>query len=369
MQLSDTIIKKIASNGPVSFHDFMEMCLYYPEAGYYTSARDKIGVNGDFYTTSTLTTVFGAMIARQLEQMWEITGRQEFAIVEYGAGTGMLCHDIIDHLRSNPAFYEKLHYYIIEKSSAMRQKERSHLKEKVSWIDSIYEIAPFTGCVLSNELLDNFAIHHVVMEDELMEVFVTYENGFREILKPANTDLVNYFEELNIVLPKGFHTEVNLEAITWIREIADCLKAGFVMTVDYGYTSAELYADRRRNGTLLCYHRHSVNDQPYCNIGDQDITSHVNFTALSHWGAKYSLAMSGLTTQANFFVSLGYEEFLSKLLSEGTNNYTAFRKYASLKHTLLVDMGQKYKVLIQHKGVSPQNLRCFGNQTQTSEIL
>ena len=124
MQLSDTIIQKITNEGPVSFHDFMEICLYYPGSGYYTSPREKIGMNGDFYTTSTLTAVFGAMIGRQLEEMWDITGKNEFIIVEYGAGTGILCQDILNYLKNNPGFYDKLHYYIIEKSPAMQQQQK-----------------------------------------------------------------------------------------------------------------------------------------------------------------------------------------------------------------------------------------------------
>ena len=189
MQLSDTIIQRISNEGPISFHDFMEMCLYHPGTGYYTSPGDKIGMKGDFYTTSTLTTVFGAMIGRQLEEMWDITGRKEFIIVEYGAGTGTLCQDILYYLKNNPEFYDKLHYYIIEKSPAMQQQQRVRLNEKVTWVDSISEIAPFTGCVFSNELVDNFSIHQVVMEDELMEIFVNYQNGFVEVLKPAGKEL------------------------------------------------------------------------------------------------------------------------------------------------------------------------------------
>jgi len=259
MQLCDTIIQKINDEGPVSFHDFMEMCLYHPGSGYYTSVQDEIGMKGDFYTISNITAVFGAMIGRQLEEMWNNTSRKEFVIVEYGAGTGMLCHDILDYLEKNPEFYDKLRYCIIERSPVMRQKEKNYLPEKVTWIDSLYAIPAFTGCVLSNELVDNFSIHKVVMQDELMEIFVDYKDGFIEIIKPAAKELINYLDELNIVLPEGFRTEINLEATRWIREIAERLKKGYVITVDYGHTSSELYSDRRSKGTLLCYHKHTIN--------------------------------------------------------------------------------------------------------------
>ena len=365
MPLCETIIQRIHNDGPVSFHDFMEMCLYHPESGYYTSYRDKIGGKGDFYTTSTITSVLGAMIGRELEEMWNITGGREFTIVEYGAGTGMLCRDILDYLENNPEFYDQLRYCIIEKSPAMRQMEKKILNEKVTWIDSVYDIAPFTGCVLSNELVDNFSVHQVVMEDELMEVFVDHKDGFVELLKPAGKKLADYLEELNIVLPKGFHTEINIEATEWIKEIAECLEKGFVITIDYGYSSSELYSDRRRGGNLLCYHKHTINDQPYINVGEQDITAHINFSALSHWGSKHGLDTCGLINQACFLVGLGYEDYLSRLLSQKQDKYIAFKQYAFLKHALLVDMGQKYKVLIQSKGIRHKKLKCFEQHRQT----
>src|SRR5258706_1506681 len=371
MELSETIIQRIHNEGALSFHDYMEMCLYYPGSGYYTSPRDKIGMNGDFYTTPAISSIFGAMIGRQFEEMWNITGKKEFTIVEYGAGTGMLCHDILDYLKDNAQFYDQLRYCIIERSPVMRQKEETHLNNKVTWIDSIYEMAPFTGCVLSNELVDNFSIHKVVMQDELKEVFVNYEDGFIEVLRPAGKELTNYLEELNIILPKGFHTEINLEAVSWMKEIADTLKAGFVMTIDYGDTTSDLYSDRKTNGTLLCYHRHTINAHPYSNIGEQDITAHINFSALSHWGSKYGLQTSGLIAQAGFFIAHGYEDYLGLLLERKEDKYTALRQYASLKHALLVDMGQKYKVLIQHKGVRGHTLKCFatGNERSLSYLM
>jgi SAM-dependent MidA family methyltransferase len=367
MQLSEVIIQRINNEGPVSFRDFMEMCLYYPGFGYYTCSKDKIGMNGDFYTVSNISCLFGAMIARQLGEMWHITGRKDFTVVEFGAGTGMLCHDILDHLKTdNAELYSKLHYYIIEKSAVMRQKEKDHLPDKVKWVDSVYDIPPFTGCVFSNELIDNFSVPRVVMKDELMEVFVNYENGFTEILRPAHKELINYLEELNVVLPKGFCTEINLEAIDWIKAIASRVTKGYVLTIDYGYTSSELYRDCRRNGTLLCYHKHTINDQPYTNIGTQDITAHINFSALSHWGLKYGLETCGLKSQAGFLIALGYEDYLSQLLLQKADMYSCIKQYAFLKHTLLIDMGQRFKVLIQKKGIPHRNLKCLAEQNNIS---
>jgi SAM-dependent MidA family methyltransferase len=356
MQLSEIIIQKIKNEGPISFRDFMETALYYPELGYYTSEKDKIGTKGDYYTSPNLTPLFGVMIARQLEEIWEFTGKGRFTIVEYGAGTGKLCHDILDYLKNNREFYEKLTYCIIEKSPAMQEKEKACLYEKVSWYNTIRDIPEIIGCILSNELIDNFAVHQVVMEDELMEVFVDYKDGFVELLRPAAKELKNYLDELNVVLPKGFRTEINLQATQWINEIAFSLKKGYVITIDYGYPSSSLYSKQKSCGTVVCYNKHTVNTDPYCYIGEQDITSHVNFSALCHWGTKNGLACYGLTNQADFLLSLGFKEHLRESVVSDSDPIIAMRKEIFLTHTLIMDLGMKLKVLIQHKGMEHQTL-------------
>jgi len=350
MELSEIIIQRISAQGPLSFHDFMEMCLYYPGKGYYTSSGDKIGKNGDYYTSSNITSLFGAMIGKQLEEMWTIMDKKEFCIVEYGAGTGMLCRDIISYVEKNDEFLSKLRYCIVERSPTMRERESGRLDGKVCWYDSIIDIGAFTGCILSNEVVDNFSIHQVVMKAQLMEVFVDYRNGFVEVLRPAEKKLADYLAQLHIRLPKDFRTEINMEAVRWMREIAKTLKKGYVLTIDYGYPSLQLYSQCRSNGTLLCYSKHTVNDHPYENIGGQDITSHINFSALSYWGGKWGLTTSGLTSQASFLRSLGLERFLHETYLQ-QKDYMRFREYAFLKYALLFDMGQKFKVLIQSKNV------------------
>lgn len=351
MQLSDIIIQKIKKNGPIAFRDFMEMALYYPHLGYYTSDRNKIGMDGDYYTSSNLTAAFGIMIGRQLEEMWEHLGKGAFTIVEYGAGTGLLCHDILDYLKNNKPLYDQLTYCIIEKSPIMREKEKTHLQEKVCWYDSIQDIGEIKGCILSNELLDNFSVHQVLMGDELMEVFVDYKNGFSEMLRPASEDLKDYLEQLQVVLPKGSRTEVNLQATEWINEIAGALSKGFVLTIDYGYPSSELYCGSRGRGTLICYYKHSVNEDPYCHIGEQDITSHVNFSALCHWGFKNGLDYCGFTNQSYFLRGLGLLDHLREIEKNEKNSIADNREKALLMQKLLIIMGSKLKVLIQRKGI------------------
>jgi SAM-dependent MidA family methyltransferase len=353
MQLTEIIIEKIQNNGPISFHDFMEMALYYPKLGYYTS--EKRTTEGDYYTSPNLTPLFGVMIGRQLEEMWEITGKEAFTVIEYGGGTGKLCGDILDYLKNNTEFYNKLEYCIIEKKPELRKKENTCLHKKVNWYASILEIPKFTGCILSNELIDNFAVHQVFMEEELMEVFVDYQDGFIELLRPASKELSNYLDELDVVLPKGFRTEINLQAIQWIKEIAFSLNKGYIITIDYGYPSSGLYCKEKSCGTIVCYNKHTINENPYIDIGNQDITSHINFSALCHWGLKNGLACCGLTNQANFLLALGFKKYLRESVTQDQDPIRAIRKEVFLTHILLIDMGMKFKVLIQHKGIGDRH--------------
>jgi SAM-dependent MidA family methyltransferase len=192
------------------------------------------------------------------------------------------------------------------------------------------------------------------MQDDLMEVFVDYQNDFIEILRPANEKLKNYLEEQNIVLPNNYLTEINLQAINWIKEIAENLDRGFVLTIDYGYSANDLYSEKRNSGTLVCYKGHEINDSFYQNIGRQDITAHVNFSALAHWGEKYGLHCSGFTNQANFLRSFGLVNLLRKLESESNAGYN--KDLILQVNKLLTDMGNKFKMLIQQKGVKSKML-------------
>jgi SAM-dependent MidA family methyltransferase len=349
MTLPEIIIGKIKNDGPVSFCDFMEMALYYPGQGYYTSDRQKFGRSGDFYTSPCLTGLFGEMIATQLEEMWEILGRRPFTIVEYGAGTGLLCHDILCRLKQNRPFYDKLSYFIIEKSESMRVKERDLLPEKVCWKDSIRDIPVITGCIFSNELVDNFSVHQVVMEDGLMEVCVDYSDNFSETLRPAPKPLQEYLRRLGVVLPKGFRTEINLEATEWIQDVARALYRGFVMTIDYGFPSSALYS--KKTGTLACYHKHRVHHCPYDFVGEQDITSHVNFSALDCWGRLFGLENCGFTSQAHFLQGLGLGRYLRQWEENSQMEAAVRQQQLAQLRMFLLDMGQKFKVLIQRKGV------------------
>jgi SAM-dependent MidA family methyltransferase len=357
MQLSEIIMQKIVQSGPISFHDFMSMALYHPGLGYYTSAKNRIGAAGDYYTSPCVSAAFGALIGKQIEEMWYLSGQESFTIVEYGGGSGTLCKDVLNYIQNNTKMYDGLRYYIVEQNNRSEQCPIPH--QNVVWCNTAKDIIIDNGCILSNELLDNFPVHQVVMVDELMEVFVDYDNGFTEVLKPASDDLKNYLKELGVCLSQGFRTEINLHAVRWMEEIGRILKKGFVITIDYGFHSEELYHERRKAGTVLCYHKHRINDSPYLNIGEQDITAHVNFSALGLWGNKYGLDYSGFTDQAHFLRSLNIAAYFRELELSGKYSLDEMINGFQVIHTLLVSMGSKLKILIQQKGVPKAELSAF----------
>jgi len=340
------VISAIKQKGPISFRDFMEIALYHPEFGYYTSPGDKIGQNGDFYTSPFVTASFGHMIAKQIMEMWGQLNVSEFTVVEYGAGTGLLCRDIHNYIKTNIQSYKHLNYFIIEKSPSLRKTQSAIVPPEVKWVDHITDMKPFAGCILSNEVIDNFPVHQVYMEKELKEVYIDHTEVFKEILQPASPTLQEYLDQLNINLPQGTRAEINLDALQWLKDISSVLQTGFVLTIDYGHTAESLY--QRSQGTLVCYHKHQRNYCPYINIGTQDITTHVNFSALKHWGIINGLHYSGYTSQTYFLLGMGLTNEYRR--NESNHSPTNFLK------TFLVEMGSQLKVLIQHKGLIPNRL-------------
>ena len=344
---------RIRNEGPIPFRDFMEMCLYYPDLGYYTSSAEKIGVNGDYYTSSNVSPAFGAMVARQLEEMWNILGEPEFNVVECGAGTGSMCCDILNYLNKTP-LAGSLCYHIVEKNHQTNNLNPDAFENEIKFHDTLGEVQGLTGCIISNELVDNLPVHLVEMRDDLMEVYVDYRNGFKEVFYPVGEELGSFLDELDIVVPAGHRMEICLDSICWLEEISRSMDKGFIITIDYGFTTSD-YLNNRKKGTLMCYRRHAVSDDPYSHIGSQDITTFANFPALRHWGSKYGLEFSGLTSQAEFLLALGYLDFIDHQVIDGSIALEALKESIRAKK-LLLSMGERYKVLIQRKNLSSSKL-------------
>ena len=306
-ELVKIILERIGARGKIPFAEFMDLALYHPRQGYYQSSREKIGPGGDYYTSPHIHPIFGALLSRQLHQMWEILDHPSpFNIIEMGAGKGLLCSDILAYCQKQwPDFYQNLTYLIAEISPALQDKQKFLLSRfgaegKVEWVlpDALINgTRPFTGCFLSNELIDAFPVHLVQQsEGRLWEIFVTARDGsFQEILGPPSTPLIEeYFRLYGSTLTEGQRAEVNLKALEWIEGVSRALRRGFVLTIDYGYEMVELYHPERGEGTLLCYFLHTTSSNPYQRIGHQDITAHVNFTALIKKGRSPGSAKSWL---------------------------------------------------------------------------
>ena len=165
------------------------------------------------------------------------------------------------------------------------------------------ELSAIEGCILSNELLDAFPVHLVEMDEELKEIYVAVADGhFTEIKGALSTDsLASYLKEFSIELPAGYRTEINLRIRDWLASSSEILSKGFILTIDYGYPAREYYSEERNRGTLLCYYHHQVNENPYQNIGVQDITAHVNFSSVKKWGEEFGLKTLGFCNQGDVF--------------------------------------------------------------------
>jgi len=369
--LDKIIHQEITSSGPITFARFMEQALYHPQLGYYTSPGTKIGRTGDFYTAPTVNPLFGAMLARQLYQMWVWAGHPDkWVVVEYGPGTGILARDMTAALRRNhPDLYNVLVYYLIEISDTLKKVQQQTLAtselveiNKFNWIDSLARIGPGyieNGCVLANELVDAFPVHLVRQSNnELQEMYVGLRGGkgniaFTLVAGPLSTpELAEYFRIQNVHLEKDQQAEVNLQAREWLAAVSSHLKHGYLITIDYGTTSEELYAAHRFDGTLRCFYKHRLVDNPLINIGGQDITAHVNFSMLITWGEQLGLHKKDLTNQPQFLLNLGILDILQKQ-PDYTQNPDFVKITSAIKQLVLPGgMGGIFKVLVQEKGVS-----------------
>lgn len=355
--LAQKILKEIQKKGKITFARFMEMALYDPEEGYYTSAKDPIGWWGDYYTSPEVHPLFGRLIAKQLIQMLHtVAAMGPVTLIEMGAGKGLLSRDVLDGLKQqDPALFDRIRYIIIERSPSMMARQQSMLLQKgldrkVVQYASLDETRGVVGCLLSNELVDAFPVHRVIMTERgLKEIYVgAGKDQIVEVVDAPSTDaLSSYFDGLKIKLAPGQQAEVNLEALRWIKEVGQVLLKGYVLTFDYGHAAADLYAPHRIKGSLLCYHRHTVNENPYIRMGDQDITSHVDFTRLAWAGREAGLEVTGFTHQQSFLMGLGIAQEMEGLDPQSPE-FLAMKRLISD-----ASMGRTFKVLIQHKGLMP----------------
>lgn len=343
--LVQRIRAEIERDGPITFARFMDLALYDPDGGYYRSNEARPGRGGDFLTAPETHPIFGAAMARSIEAIWERLDRpSRFVIREYGAGDGALAASILAGLRASGSdLLEAVRYQPVEVDA--RRDEAFTRTLAAGGFGGAVESADstqITGMILANEVLDALPVHRVVQRArELREILVgIVDDQFADVEAPPTTSaLAARLDGEGVALIDGQRAEICLALDGWVRAAAAGLRRGVMLMIDYGYPAAELYDPiRRRNGTLRAYVRHRVHDDPYRHIGRQDLTAHVDATAVERAGAGGGLEHLGTTTQAEFLVGLGTETLLRAIQADPA---TTMEDYLAVRSGLvrLLDPG------------------------------
>jgi SAM-dependent MidA family methyltransferase len=337
--LVERLRAEIAAAGPITFARFMSLALTDPERGYYATSDDRPTRAGDFLTAPELHPIFGATLARAVDEMWRAMDRPAgFLLREYGAGSGRLAVDLLDGLRSEDSqLLEVVRYEPVDIVPAHVERVRQRVAE-AGFARSVEGEAksssPAAGCVIANEFLDALPVHRlVVLAGRLHEIYVGWADEaddrtddradelsggrFVDVLgEPSTPALVDRLSGEEISLAEGQRAEVCLALDAWTAEMSAAFRAGFALILDYGRPAAELYGASRPAGTLLSYAGHRAHEDPYAAVGRQDLTAHVDFTAVERAAASHGWRALGLTTQAEFLVGSGMADLLARRRSD-----------------------------------------------------
>ncbi|MFL5718404.1 MAG: class I SAM-dependent methyltransferase [Chloroflexota bacterium] len=332
---------EIDRDGPITFARFMELALYDPKGGYYRGDTPRPGRAGDFLTAPEAHPIFGASLSRAVADTWDRLGRPaSFTVREAGAGTGTLGVAILDGLRRERAdLAATIRYQPIEVEQSRldalaKRFEASGLAANLDRTTA--PDSPVDGIVLANEVLDALPTHRVVQRGEtLLEVFVATgtDGRFADVeAEPSTPALAARLESEGVVLVDGQRAEICLAVDGWVAAVTGGLARGVALFIDYGYPAGELYDPvRRRDGTLRAYLRHRVHDDPYIHVGRQDLTAHVDVTAVERAAAATGLTHLGTTTQAEFLVGLGTQDLLQAIQADPA---TTLESYLALRSAL-----------------------------------
>jgi SAM-dependent MidA family methyltransferase len=354
-RLAQLIAGEIAAGGGwISFARYMELALYAPGLGYYSAGSRKLGRDGDFVTAPEFTGLFGRSLARQLSELIE----QGFTdILEIGAGSGALAADLLPELAALDRAPD--HYLILEVSGDLRERQRARLAErapdqagKVRWLDVLP--GNFSGIIIGNEVLDAIPVHVVRMHgsavEELGVTRGTQDAFFAPDYRMAGGEILSLARNLD--LPDGYETEIHLTMRAFVRSFARILQRGVILFIDYGFPAREYYHPQRSRGTLMCHYRHHAHADPLCLPGLQDITAHVDFTAVAKTATASGLEILGYATQAQFLINCGITDILGA--TPGAE-VPAYARLAAQAQKLLspAEMGELFKVIALGRGVRP----------------
>lgn len=344
----------VTSGGYISFARFMELALYAPGLGYYSAGSHKLGKGGDFVTAPEISPLFAQCIANQCQPI--LNELKTGDILEIGAGSGIFAKDILLQLEKLDSLPQN--YYILEISPDLRERQKNllqlgcpHLFSRIVWLDSLP--SAFCGIIFANEVMDAMPVHCFrIDKDGAKERCVRWEKDqFVWHIAPATTPVLS--KQLNALqhdycLEIGYESEINTQLPAWIASLADSLKQGILLLIDYGYGRSEYYHPDREQGTLMCFYQHHRHDNPFLYVGLQDITAHVDFTSVVESAVDTGLMLAGYTTQASFLLACGLLELADQNSPSEIERYT--QNQAIKKLTLPSQMGELVKVIALAKG-------------------
>jgi len=340
------------AGGWIGFARYMELALYAPGLGYYMAGSRKLGADGDFTTAPELAPLFGHAVARAAAQALAAAGEE---ILEIGAGSGALAAALLEELERLGALPAR--YLILELSPELRARSRDtlaarvpHLMERVAWLNGLPP--GFVGFVIGNEVLDAMPVHVVRARGGAIEeagVALGRDGAFEWAYRPATGALAGAASELD--LPDGYTTEIGLVARAFLASLARTLERGVALFVDYGFPRREYYHPQRSAGTLMCHYRHRAHADPFFLPGLQDITAHVDFTAVAEGARGAGASLLGYTNQAQFLINCGLTDLLSRVSPEDAKRYLPLAAAAN-KLTSPAEMGELFKAIAFGRGVA-----------------
>ncbi len=367
--LREIIAVQIRRDGPIPFSRYMELCLYAPALGYYQQPRQRFGRAGDFYTSSDVHAVFGRLLCTQFEEMWRaLASPEQLDLIELGPGRALFAADVLDWAAKRyPDFARAFRYCLVESSEYLRARATERLGEHVAagratlheTLDSAGAECGANVIVYANEFFDALPLEIVTAEG--MVVVGVDGDRFIEQYVPAPPEIAEYLDHYSCRPEPGERREVCLAALQWMDRIAPLFTAGgrrgFCLFVDYGYTRPEQLAGRHQD-TLMTYQRHRAGCDPYAAPGDEDITAHVNFTALAAAAERSGLAVQPLLTQAQLLLGIGEPSQFADVLEASAVPQERAKMLMQLKHLITPEgMGETFRALLLSHGVDLEAVR------------